>query len=274
MLAGWLLTDDAAADEAAQCVNPRTVRRRLPEESLCRSGQFELRRMVLFQAMSTTSASGSATMDYDSIEELERKLTQFAPGTRVFWGYRLRWSFEDSLERWPMARARCPVRAGARDCGDVRRDDPPRAHLQEAMSLRSRCLFAVVAALALLSTAACDGRPFGPGGVVLSYEEHTYGCDGCPTFAVHIREDGAVTFVGQAGCAVPGEQQYQIPASEFRDWWTLFTTPHSSASRARTGRWVSHGDRGPAPYTDDRRIHETVHMDEGPSRLGLSWTGA
>ncbi len=39
--------------------------------------------------------------DYDSIEALERKLTQFAPGTRVFWGYRLRWSFEDTLERWP-----------------------------------------------------------------------------------------------------------------------------------------------------------------------------
>lgn len=92
--------------------------------------------------------------------------------------------------------------------------------------VRSRCLLAVVAALSSVAIGACDSRPFGPGGVVLSYEEHTYGCGGCPTFVVDIREDGAVAFVGQAGCAVPGEQQYRIPAAEFRD---LVDTFHNAA---------------------------------------------
>ncbi len=40
-------------------------------------------------------------MDYDSIESLERKLTQFSAGTRVYWGDRRYFvSPEDSLERW------------------------------------------------------------------------------------------------------------------------------------------------------------------------------
>ena len=39
-------------------------------------------------------------MDYDSIEELERKLTQFAPGTRLYWEDPLGWPGAGSLERW------------------------------------------------------------------------------------------------------------------------------------------------------------------------------
>ena len=95
---GWLLTDDAAAQEAAQCLNPRCSD--VFERNQYADPDVDIRaygpvpgdeRHVRFMIGQT---------DYDSIGALERKLAQFAPGTRVFWGYRLRGSFEDSLERW------------------------------------------------------------------------------------------------------------------------------------------------------------------------------
>ncbi len=137
------------------------------------------------------------------------------------------------------------------------------------MSVRSRCLLAVVAALSSVAIAACDARPFGPGGIVVSYAERTSGCEGCPSFIVDIREDGAVTFFGREGCAVPGEQQFRIPASEFRDLVDTFHNAAFFSIPRQVGEWFSHGTVVQLRYADDRRIHETRRTGEGPSRLHL-----
>ena len=137
------------------------------------------------------------------------------------------------------------------------------------MRVRSRCLLAVVATLSSVAIAACDARPFGPGGIVVSYAERTSGCEGCPSFVVEIRENGAVTFVGREGCAVPGEQQYRIPAAEFRDLVDTFHNAAFFSIPPQAGAWASHGTVVRLRYADDRRIHETARVGEGPSRLHL-----
>ena len=96
---GWLLADDAAAAEAAQCVTP-TVRRRSPEDRDA-DPEIEVEAYGPVPGDERHIRFVIGQMDYDSIEELERKLTQFAPGTRLYWDVPAPLSrSEDSLERW------------------------------------------------------------------------------------------------------------------------------------------------------------------------------
>ena len=98
---GWLLTDDAAADEAAQCVTRNCAQAFRGDRDVNPEIGVEAHRPVPGDEHHIRFGIGH--MDYDSIEALERKLTQFAPGTRVFWGYRLRWWIRRQLGRWTWA---------------------------------------------------------------------------------------------------------------------------------------------------------------------------
>jgi ankyrin repeat protein len=117
--------------------------------------------------------------------------------------------------------------------------------------------FAVVL---LLLGMACRREQPPATGVILSYEERPAMCVTCPRFRVEFRETGIVTFYGLAGCALPGERSYRIPAEDFLALERAFqerkflTLPRVLPVR------VTDVTRVTLAYRDDRRVHETVRL--------------
>ncbi len=95
---GWLLADDTAAAEAAQCVTSNCSWAFLIDRRADPAVEVEAYGPIPGDERHVSFRIGQ--MDYDSIEALERKLTQFASGTRVFWNDWPRRRSEDNLERW------------------------------------------------------------------------------------------------------------------------------------------------------------------------------
>ena len=117
-----------------------------------------------------------------------------------------------------------------------------------------------VAALLLLSL-ACRRAP-APSGVILSYEEDLSGCANCPRFRIEFREKGLVTFHGLAGCAVPGERSYRIPAEDFLALQAAFHERRFLEQPRTVPRRVTPEGHFILSYRDDQRVHEAVRVGQ------------
>ena len=127
--------------------------------------------------------------------------------------------------------------------------------------LRSVCILAAVIAVAACTV---DTR-----GVELSYREIAEGCEGCPGFELAFASGGHVWFTGLAGCAVPGTQHYQIPASDFDALLQAFRRARFFRT-PRKGQMAFDSGVVLVSYRDNARIHEVEdRIGRGPRLRAL-----